>query len=142
MFANFSYMKPLQTSNYRNIVVLTGAGVSQASGIPTFRGPQGQISDAYMRVADGRNVETLLPEMWATHGAARGRLIKVAPNPAHQTLANWSNKWRDGREITVVTQNVDGLHPTGGQRKRRRNSRQSAPHSMHQQRVRFGAVHR
>ena len=107
-------MQPLQTRNYQHIVVLTGAGVSQASGIPTFRGPQGQISDAYMRVADGRNVATLLPEMWATHGAARGRLIQHAPNPAHVTLANWEDKWREGREILVVTQNVDGLHQLAG----------------------------
>jgi len=107
-------MQSLQTQNYRNLVVLTGAGVSQASGIPTFRGPQGQISEAYMRVADGNNVATLLPEMWATHGAARGRLMKIAPNPAHVTLANWETKWRDGREITIVTQNVDGLHQLAG----------------------------
>ena len=109
-------MQPIQTQNYQQIVVLTGAGVSQASGIPTFRGPEGQISDAYMRVADGRNVETLLPEMWATHGAARGRLMKVAPNTSHVTLANWEDKWREGREITVVTQNVDGLHQLAGSR--------------------------
>ena len=107
-------MQPLTTSLYRHIVVLTGAGVSQASGIPTFRGPDGQLSAAYMRVADGRNVETLLPEMWATHGAARGRLIQVAPNPAHVTLADWENRWRAGREITVITQNVDGLHQLAG----------------------------
>ena len=109
-------MQPISTSKYRNIVVLTGAGVSQASGIPTFRGPDGQLSPEYMRVADGRNVETLLPEMWATHGAARGRLMKVVPNPAHVTLANWENRWREGREITVVTQNVDGLHQLAGSR--------------------------
>ena len=107
-------MQPLQTYNYRNIVVLTGAGVSQASGIPTFRGPQGQISEAYMRVADGRNVATLLPEMWATHGAARGRLMQVAPNRSHVALANWQNKWREHGEILVVTQNVDGLHQLAG----------------------------
>ena len=109
-------MQPIATENYRHILVLTGAGVSQASGIPTFRGPQGQISDAYMRVADGRNVATLLPEMWATHGAARGRLIRHAPNPAHVTLASWEDKWREGREITIVTQNVDGLHQLAGSR--------------------------
>ncbi len=107
-------MQPLQTENYQHIVVLTGAGVSQASGIPTFRGPQGQISADYMRVADGRNLETLLPEMWATHGAARGRLVQHAPNPAHITLAKWEAKWRDSRAITVITQNVDGLHQLAG----------------------------
>lgn len=109
-------MQPLQTAGYRHVVVLTGAGVSQASGIPTFRGPDGQLSPEYMRVADGRNVATLLPEMWATHGAARGRLMKVAPNPAHVTLAHWEDRFRAGREITVVTQNVDGLHQLAGSR--------------------------
>ena len=109
-------MTSLQTQQYKHIVVLTGAGVSQASGIPTFRGPDGQLSAAYMRVADGNNVATLLPEMWATHGAARARLLQVAPNPAHITLANWEDKWREGREVTIVTQNVDGLHQLAGSR--------------------------
>ena len=112
--------------------------MSQASGIPTFRGPQGQISDAYMRVADGRNVATLLPEMWATHGAARGRLVKVAPNPSHVTLASWENKWREDnqdREITVVTQNVDGFAPTRRESERYRNSWQFAPLALHQRRL-------
>ena len=108
-------MSPIPTQNYRHIVVLTGAGISQASGIPTFRGPDGQLSAAYMRVSDARNLPELLPEMWATHGAARGRLMTVSPNEAHFVLAKWEAKWRSSeREITVVTQNVDGLHALAG----------------------------
>ena len=41
-------------------------------------------------------------------------MLQVAPNPAHRTLADWENKWRDGRAITIVTQNVDGLHQLAG----------------------------
>lgn len=108
-------MSPISTQNYRHIVVLTGAGISQASGIPTFRGPNGQLSPEYMRVSDARNLPELLPEMWATHGAARARLMTVSPNAAHFVLANWELKWRaPEREITIVTQNVDGLHQLAG----------------------------
>ena len=96
-------------------MVLTGAGVSRASGIPTFRGPDGQMSSEYYRVSDARNLPQLLPEMWATHGAARGRLMQISPSAAHFALARWQNKWRScEREIVVVTQNVDGLHQLAG----------------------------
>lgn len=96
-------------------MVLTGAGVSRASGIPTFRGPDGQMSSEYFRVSDARNLPALLPEMWATHGAARGRLLQISPSAAHFALARWQNKWRGPeREIVIVTQNVDGLHQLAG----------------------------
>jgi NAD-dependent deacetylase len=108
-------MLPLNTQNYRRILVLTGAGVSQASGIPTFRGPSGQVSAEYYRLSDARNLPELLPEMWAANGNARKRLKEIEPNEAHLALARWQNKWRGPeREITIVTQNVDGLHQRAG----------------------------
>jgi hypothetical protein len=91
------FMSPISTRNYRHIVVLTGAGISQASGIPTFRGPNGQLSPEYMRVSDAHNLPELLPEMWATHGAARGRLMTVSPNAAHSC---WRNGKRNGVRLT------------------------------------------
>ncbi len=73
------------------------------------------MSAEYYRIADARNLPELLPEMWAAHGGARKRLKNVKPNAAHFTLAQWQNEWRSPeREITIVTQNVDGLHQLAG----------------------------
>ncbi len=107
-------MKPLQTQNYRNIVVLTGAGVSAASGLSTFRGPDGKWQHELLAVSDGRRVMEMLPEMWRAYGKARANLSGVQPNAAHLALANWQRKWGAERQITLVTQNVDGLHQKAG----------------------------
>ncbi len=107
-------MLPLQTQNYRNIVVLTGAGVSAASGLSTFRGPDGKWQHELLAVSDGRRIPELLPEMWLAYGKARRGLFGVQPNAAHHALANWQKKWSDSRSITLVTQNVDGLHQKAG----------------------------
>jgi NAD-dependent deacetylase len=113
---NESKMKPLQTQNYRNIVVLTGAGVSAASGLSTFRGPDGKWAHELLAVSDGRRVMEMLPEMWRAYGKARAGLRGVEPNAAHLALANWQIKWGESRQITLVTQNVDGLHQKAGSR--------------------------
>ncbi len=107
-------MKPLQTENYRRIVVLTGAGVSAASGLSTFRGPDGKWQHELLAVSDGRRIPELLPEMWRLYGKARAGLEGVVPNAAHFALAQWQCKWDDSRQITLVTQNVDGLHQKAG----------------------------
>ncbi len=107
-------MKPLLTQNYKNIVVLTGAGVSAASGLSTFRGPDGKWQHELLAVSDGRRIPELLPEMWRLYGKARAGLRGVEPNAAHFALAKWQRKWNDGRRITLVTQNVDGLHQRAG----------------------------
>ena len=105
---------PLQTQNYRQIVVLTGAGVSAASGIPTFRGPSGGLANELLPVSDGRRVRELLPQMWQVYGRLRGGSVEAKPNPAHFALARWQEKWRQKTQITLVTQNVDGLHARAG----------------------------
>lgn len=107
-------MRPLDTRNYRNIVVLTGAGVSAASGLSTFRGPDGKWQHELLAVSDGRRVMEMLPEMWRLYGKARAGLCGVEPNAAHLALAKWQVKWGDSRQITLVTQNVDGLHQRAG----------------------------
>ncbi|HEX8463674.1 MAG TPA: Sir2 family NAD-dependent protein deacetylase [Abditibacterium sp.] len=107
-------MQPLNTQNYRQIVVLTGAGVSAASGLSTFRGPDGKWQHELLAVSDGRRIPELLPEMWRAYGKARRGLIGVEPNAAHLALANWQRKWSSSRKITLVTQNVDGLHQKAG----------------------------
>jgi len=109
-------ISPLEMQRYRRVVVLTGAGVSAASGIPTFRGPSGGLAAELLPVSDGRRVRELLPRMWAVYGKLREGSVAASPNPAHLALAKWQEKWAEQSEITLVTQNVDGLHARAGSR--------------------------
>jgi len=94
-----------------SVTVLTGAGVSAASGVPTFRGADGlwrryrpedlATPDAFAR--DPRLV-------WEWYDWRRQRIAACAPNDAHHVLARWAQ--RPG--VTLVTQNVDGLHERAG----------------------------
>ncbi len=99
-----------------NIVILTGAGVSAESGVPTFRGPDG--------LWEGHRVEDVAtPEAFARnpklvqrfYDARRAALAAVKPNPAHLALARLDAGWRG--DLLLVTQNVDDLHERGGSRR-------------------------
>jgi NAD-dependent deacetylase len=98
------------------IVILTGAGVSAESGVPTFRGPDG--------LWEGHRVEDVAtPEAFhdkpavvqAFYDARRARLAEVFPNPAHEALARLDREWPG--EFLLVTQNVDDLHERAGSRR-------------------------
>src|SRR5688500_6821208 len=96
----------------RRISVLTGAGVSAASGVPTFRGEDG-LWRRY-RPEERATAQAFARDpalMWEWYGWRREIIAGCAPNAAHEVLARWSRK--DGR-ITVVTQNVDDLHLRAG----------------------------
>jgi len=103
-------------STAKKVLVLTGAGVSAESGVPTFRGggtsavwkgmPFDVISSAQM-------VERDLPAVWEWFDYRRGVLNQVEPNPAHYVIASWQDRFP---EFTLVTQNVDGLHRRAGSR--------------------------
>ncbi|MGI8567067.1 MAG: SIR2 family NAD-dependent protein deacylase [Pyrinomonadaceae bacterium] len=98
----------------RSVFVLTGAGVSAESGVPTFRGggretvwkgmPFSVISSAAM-------VERDLPAVWEWFDFRRDALQKLNPNPAHEALARWQSRFEN---FTLVTQNIDGLHKAAG----------------------------
>lgn len=100
----------------RGVFVLTGAGVSAESGVPTFRGggdaavwkgmPFYEISSAGM-------VERDLAEVWAWFDYRLGVLRDLTPNPAHATLASWQDRFA---QFTLATQNIDGLHKAAGAR--------------------------
>lgn len=97
----------------RNIVILTGAGISAESGVPTFRGPDGlweghHIEDVATPQAFRR--DPLLVQRF--YDARRAALGKVVPNAAHRALARLDAGWRG--ELLLVTQNVDDLHERGG----------------------------
>jgi NAD-dependent deacetylase len=98
------------------VLVLTGAGVSAESGVPTFRGggntavwkgmPFEIISSAGMLERD-------LPAVWEWFNYRRERLQTLIPNPAHEAIAEWQRRWQ---HFTLVTQNIDGLHQAAGSR--------------------------
>lgn len=100
-------------TDVRNIVVLTGAGISAESGLATFRGPGG-LWEGH-RVEDVCTPEALAADPELVHrfyDARRAALSTVAPNPAHDALARLDAAW-DG-ELLIVTQNVDDLHERAG----------------------------
>jgi NAD-dependent deacetylase len=96
----------------RRVSVLTGAGVSAASGVPTFRGEQG-LWRRY-RPEDLATAEAFARDpalLWEWYGWRRETIARCAPNAAHEVLARWSQR---GRRTTVITQNVDDLHVKAG----------------------------
>jgi NAD-dependent deacetylase len=101
------------SSDFRNIVILTGAGVSAESGVATFRGPDG--------LWEGHRVEHVAtPEAFrrdpalvhAFYDARRAKLETIGPNAAHEALARLDAEWPG--ELLLVTQNVDDLHERAG----------------------------
>jgi NAD-dependent deacetylase len=97
-----------------SITVLTGAGVSAASGVPTFRGHGGlwkryraeELATAEAFARDPRLV-------WEWYDWRRGLVAACLPNRAHEVLAAWSRRLPD---FALLTQNVDGLHERAGTR--------------------------
>jgi len=97
----------------RNIVVLTGAGVSAESGIATFRGPGG-LWEGH-RVEDVCTPQALARDPVLVHrfyDARRAALAGVEPNAAHAALARLDAEWPG--DFLLVTQNVDDLHERAG----------------------------
>ena len=90
------------------VTVITGAGVSAASGVPTFRGPDGlwrrhRPEDLATPEAFDRDPALV----WDWYAWRRETIARCAPNAAHRVLAAWS---RALPPCTVITQNVDDLH--------------------------------
>jgi NAD-dependent deacetylase len=98
----------------QRVAVLTGAGVSAESGVPTFRGAGGLWEGhAVERVAspEGLAADPLL--VWRFYEQRRQRGVRVAPNPGHAVLARWQDWFA---AYTLITQNIDGLHALAGSR--------------------------
>ncbi|XP_012252975.2 NAD-dependent protein deacylase sirtuin-5, mitochondrial-like [Athalia rosae] len=109
-----SFRKVLKKA--RNILVLTGAGVSAESGVPTFRGAGG-----LWRTYQAPNLAT--PEafaanpslVWEFYHYRRELVLGVHPNKAHEAIAAFeSHMTKQGVTVTIVTQNIDGLHQRAG----------------------------
>lgn len=95
-----------------SVTVLTGAGVSAESGVPTFRGPGGLWQG--MRAEELATPTAFAKDpklVWEFYDWRRGVLSGVSPNAAHLALARLEENSKD---FTLITQNVDGLHLAGG----------------------------
>lgn len=98
------------------VVVLTGAGISAESGVPTFRDADGlweghRVEDVATPEAFERDPDTVQ----RFYDARRRHVASVAPNAAHRALARLEGAL--GEELLVVTQNVDDLHERAGSRR-------------------------
>lgn len=98
----------------RNVVCLTGAGISAESGIPTFRGSEGlwkKFRPEELASIDGFMAN---PELvWEWYRFRREKVSGARPNAGHLALAGWQEKVGG---FHLVTQNVDGLHQKAGSR--------------------------
>ena len=109
-------IEPLQIEKYRHIVLLTGAGVSAASGVPPFRGANGLWNDAEaVWVSDATNLPHSLSRLWKFYGPLREKMAQVQPNKAHHAIARLQREVANrGQSLTLITQNVDELHQRAG----------------------------
>ncbi len=95
------------------VAVLTGAGVSAESGVPTFRASDGlweghRVEDVATPMAFERNPELV----WRFYNGRRVNVAKVLPNAGHHALVALEMRYGDG--FAIATQNVDGLHQRAG----------------------------
>lgn len=106
----------MKIDSQSRVLVLTGAGVSAESGVPTFRGMNG--------LWEGHRVEEVAsPEgfakdpqlVWRFYSLRREGAAKVHPNPGHQAIA--ALEQRLGDRFLLATQNVDGLHARAGSKR-------------------------
>lgn len=96
----------------KRVAVLTGAGISAESGVPTFRGSDGLW--AKFRPEELATVEAFMDNprlVWEWYLYRRDLMNKVAPNAGHFALVEMEKVFAD---FTLITQNVDGLHRRAG----------------------------
>jgi len=103
-----------QIKNINKIVAVTGAGISQESGIPTFRG-----KDGLWRNHDAMKLATIdafydNPKLvWEWYNERRRNIFQAQPNQGHKAIAELEKY----AQVTVLTQNIDGLHQKAGSSK-------------------------
>lgn len=112
-----SKITPLKISTYKNIVILTGAGISVASGLRTYRGPAGiweEGDTARVSHADILRDDPAL--VWKFFGPLKRIILDAQPNAAHLALAKLEESLTQKQKLTLITQNIDRLHSRAGNR--------------------------
>jgi len=103
-----------EVKKFQKIVFVTGAGISQESGIPTFRG-----EDGLWRNHDAMKLATIdafydNPKLvWEWYNERRMNIFQAQPNPGHRAIAELEKY----ANVVVLTQNIDGLHQKSGSSK-------------------------
>jgi NAD-dependent deacetylase len=98
----------------RSVAVLTGAGVSAESGVPTFRGNGGLWKQHRAEALATPEAFARDPKLvWEWYDWRRGVLTQAQPNPGHRALVEMEKRLP---AFTLITQNVDGLHELAGSR--------------------------
>jgi NAD-dependent deacetylase len=108
-------MQKIDLKAYRRIIVLTGAGISEASGLRTYRGKNGlwgEVPVEEFSSLAGFQAKPL--DVWRFHSDMRRAVQAAAPNAAHLALAQAEQRLTAGSTLTVITQNIDGLHQRAG----------------------------
>lgn len=104
-------------NNSQSITVLTGAGISAESGIPTFRGPEGYwtVGSKVYQPQEIATLEMFLKQpkdVWNWFLYRRSTCNEASPNPGHLALVEMEKILQN--RFTLITQNVDGLHLRAG----------------------------
>jgi len=98
--------------NAKNVAVLTGAGISAESGVPTFRGEGGmwkQYRPEELATFEAFSRDPNL--VWEWYSWRKKLIAEVSPNPGHHALVQLEKYYQD---FTLITQNVDNLHREAG----------------------------
>lgn len=103
----------LDWNRYNEVVILTGAGISVASGLGTYRGPGGLWEESGVaHQATARGLAENPWAVWQFFASLQAQINQAKPNAGHLALAELQSRFRG--EFTLVTQNVDGLHSAAG----------------------------
>jgi len=99
-------------SRSKNVMAITGAGISAESGVPTFRDENGLWEKVNPEEYATREAFKRDPvKVWKWYDQRRVNMAQARPNPAHRALAAMAQA---GRRVFIVTQNVDDLHEQAG----------------------------
>ncbi|KAI5646594.1 sir2 family domain-containing protein [Phthorimaea operculella] len=99
----------------KEVVILSGAGISAESGIPTFRGAGGFWRKYQAQALATPEAFRSRPSLvWEFYHYRREVAAKAQPNAGHKAIAEFEEKHGKDKKITVITQNVDGLHARAG----------------------------